>query len=189
MSRLLKQQAVGRHVRKLRESARMSLRALAARTDFSPSFISQLENGQVSPSIGSMEKIAGVLGTTLAEFFAGVGEAASGVVVRVAERRRIPSGWSHGEVETLSTPLRSGRSLEGLLVTLEPGGRSGKHPSARTGEEFAFVLSGRPTLTLGPDRHVLEPGDAVTILSQELRMWANEGTAAAYVLIVSSRSR
>jgi len=52
----------------------MSLRSLASRTDFSPSFISQVENGVVSPSIASMEKIAGALGVTLGEFFAAAAE-------------------------------------------------------------------------------------------------------------------
>jgi transcriptional regulator with XRE-family HTH domain len=58
----LKQQAVGEQVRLLRTQRGMSLRSLAAQTDFSPSFISQLENGQVSPSISSMERIAAALG-------------------------------------------------------------------------------------------------------------------------------
>jgi len=36
----------------------MYLRTLAEKTDFSPSFISQVENRQASPSISSIEKIA-----------------------------------------------------------------------------------------------------------------------------------
>lgn len=163
------------------------MRSLATRTDFSPSFISQLENGQVSPSIGSMEKIANALGATLAEFFAGVEKSKTGVIVRVAERKRVPSGWSKGEVETLSPPVVKDRRIEALLITLAPGGRSGKHPAPHRGEEFALVLEGRPTLSLGSDRHVLEPGDAVAILDEELRLWANEEPTVARILVVSSR--
>ncbi len=66
---LLKQRVVGEHVRRLRTDGGLSLRALAGQTGFSPSFISQLENGQVSPSISSMERIAEALGVTLGEFF------------------------------------------------------------------------------------------------------------------------
>ena len=58
MTSPLKQQMVGAHVRRLRTDRGLSLRALAAETGFSPSFMSQVENGQVSPSISSMEKIA-----------------------------------------------------------------------------------------------------------------------------------
>ena len=57
-------------MRRLREQRGLSLRALAAATDFAPSFISQLEHGTVSPSIASMERIVGALGVSLGEFFA-----------------------------------------------------------------------------------------------------------------------
>src|SRR6185436_2477898 len=87
----LKQQQVGAHVRTLREQARLSVRALAAQTDFSPSFISQLENGQVSPSIHSMGKIANVLGVTLGSFFAAIGPGEGGLILRRGERERMPS--------------------------------------------------------------------------------------------------
>jgi transcriptional regulator with XRE-family HTH domain len=43
----------------------MSLRGLAEKTNFSPSFISQVENGQAPPSISSMERIALALGVLL----------------------------------------------------------------------------------------------------------------------------
>lgn len=183
---VLKQHAVGQRVRQLREEKGLSVRGLAEQSGFSPSFISQVEHGQVSPSISSMEKIAAILGQTLGGFFAGVGAAEGGLIVRASERQAMPSSWSRGGVEMLS-PMRQGRRLEPLLISLEPGGRSGKHPVAHPTEEFAYVLEGRVTLTLGPDPHALAVGDAVTILPQELRLWVNESTSEARVLIVASR--
>jgi hypothetical protein len=38
------------------------------------------------------------------------------------------------------------------LITLEPGGRSAKHPVAHAREEFGYVLAGEVALTLGPIR-------------------------------------
>ena len=180
----LKQQAVGELVRRLREQRGLSLRALASATDFSPSFISQLENGQVSPSIGSMERIAATLGVTLGEFFAALGSNEGGIVVRVADRVELPSVWSSATLEALS-PMSRGRLVEPLLITLQPGGRSGKHPTAQPREEFAFVLEGQVELTLGPDAMTLNPGDSVTILRGELRRWSNNGTALARILVVA----
>jgi transcriptional regulator with XRE-family HTH domain len=188
VSPFLKQQVVGLHVRSLRERSGLSLRALAARTDFSPSFISQLENGQVSPSIHSMEKIATALGVSLAAFFAHVGPAGrGGLVTRVKQRGQLSSSWSLAAIEALS-PMSADQRLEPLLITLQPGGRSGKHPVAHRGEEFALVLKGRPTLQLGPDEHRLATGDAVTLLPGELRLWTNPGRAACCVLIVGLRT-
>jgi len=142
---LLKQQVIGHHVRQLRRRAGLSSRALGGRTNFSASFISQLENGLVSPSIGSMQKIAAALGVTLGEFFTAAGQGATGTI--------------------------------------------GKHPYGHdTAEDYAFVLKGPVTLTLGPDRHVLRTGDAVCFLPGELRLWENPGRIAARLLFVSVRS-
>jgi transcriptional regulator with XRE-family HTH domain len=180
---LLKQQQVGQHVRRLREQARLSVRALAARTDFSPSFISQLENGQVSPSIHSMEKIANVLGVSLGGFFAALGPGEGGLILRRGDREAIPSSWSSAQIESLGRTSAQ-RRLDPLLISLAPGGRSGKHPVAHRAEEFGIVLKGRVHLRIGPDQHVLSVGDSVTLLPGELRLWVNESRGPCQVLIV-----
>lgn len=172
-------------MRQLRQAARLTLRALAAATGFSPSFISQLENGLVSPSIDSMEKIAAALGVTLGAFFAALGSADGAPVVRAQARRALHSLWSAAEIEALSA--LSGR-LEPLLVTLHPGGRSGKHPVVRPTEAFALVLAGHVTLRLGPDEHRLAAGDAVTLIADEPRLWRNDSPSDCRILIVALRA-
>jgi len=184
---VLKQQMVGEHVRHLRERAGFSLRSLAARTDFSPSFISQLEHGQVSPSIHSMEKIATALGVTLSAFFGALRSGEGGLVTRVKQRGRLGSSWSNAEVESLSPSSRHQR-LESFLITLRPGGRSGKHPVSHHGEEFALVMSGKVTLRLGPDEYRLTKGDSAALLADELRLWVNESRTNCSVLVVSLRT-
>lgn len=185
MTPLLKQQVVGQHVHRLRVEAGMSLRMLASQTAFSPSFISQLENGQVSPSIGSMERIAAALGVTLGQFFAATGGGEGGLVVRAVDRTALSSGWSRAEVEALSVARPTAR-LEATLVTLRAGGRSGRHPYPDAREEFALVMQGEVVLTLGPEEHRLRRGDAATILPGELRLWRNEKRAAARFMIIAT---
>ncbi len=181
---LLKQAIIGQHIRKLRQRLGLSSRALGARTGFSASFISQLENGLVSPSIGSMQKIAGALGVTLGEFFTTAAEGASGTIVRAKDRVGFPSQWSSAALESAGT----NRRLEVVVIHLEAGGRSGKHPYGHdTAEDYAFVLKGPVGLTLGPDRHVLRTGDAVCFLPGELRLWENPGRSQARLLFVSVR--
>ena len=183
---LLKQEVVGRRVRSLRQGAGLTLRTLATQTDFSPSFLSQVENGLVSPSISSMEKIANALGVTLGEFFSSTAEADGVLIVRASGRTQAASLWSHAQIEPLS-PLQEGRKFEPVLIRMEPGGRSSKHPVAAGREEFAYVLEGELVLTLGPEEHVMGPGDAVTIRAQELRRWENRSRKAARFLVVASR--
>ena len=186
MSKLLKQQLVGAHVRRLRTQQKISLRKLAGQTGFSPSFMSQVENGRVSPSISSMEKIATELGVTMGEFFAAAAQGEGGLIVRAGGRAAIGSWWSSAEIEALS-PMTPNHRLEPVLITLKPGGRSGKHPYPHPREEFAFVFEGQVNLTLGPEKHALGIGDSVMILPRELRLWENPSPALARVLIVSIR--
>jgi quercetin dioxygenase-like cupin family protein len=179
-----RQQPVGDLIRRLRERRGLSLRGLASAAAFSPSFLSQVENGHVSPSIDSMGRITAALGLTLGEFFTTVADGKHGLVVRRAARTEVPGGWSHATVESLS-PHRRGRMCEPVLVTLAPGGRSGRHAATPAREEFAYVVEGEVDLTLGPETVRLAAGDAVTILRGEHRRWANAADQPAVILIVA----
>lgn len=176
---------VGEQVRRLRTAQGLSLRTLAARAGFSPSFISQVENDQVSPSISSLERIATALEVTLAGFFS-VHQQEAGVVIRSADRQNLASSWSWARIEALG-PVEGNTHLEAVMITMAPGGRSGKRPSSHSGEEFALVFDGEVSLTLGTEVHVLFRGDTVNFASETPHLWENSGTAAARIVIVSSR--
>jgi transcriptional regulator with XRE-family HTH domain len=175
---------LGGTVRRLREGQGLSLRTLASRTGFSASFLSQVENGQASPSIASMDRIASALGVTLAQFFHGAESAPA--IVRSDTRVQLNSEWSKAKIEGLAGDSSVGR-LDAVLITIEPGGMSGKHPYQPAREEFAMVLEGKVLLTLGSSDHVLNGGDAVTILAGVGRRWQNPYEAPARVLVASSR--
>ncbi len=189
MSTPVDPQVIGEHVRRLRLKRHVSVRAFAAQTGFSPSFISQLENGQVSPSLGSMQKIAETLGVTLGEFFAATttGEEEA-LIVRSPDRRRLDSTWTDAHLEALGSMARS-RRLEPVLATFGPGGKSGKHVHSHSHEEFAFVVKGHVRLTLGDDEHALAPGDGVTLPAHAPHRWENRSGEAVEILMVASRLR
>ena len=179
---------VGGIVQALRTGRGLSLRTLAARSGFSPSFISQVEHGQASPSIASLEKIAGALGVTLSEFFAHerAGTSAPDVaIVRATDRPELTSGWSRATLEALGPTGASG-TMEPMMLTLEPEGRSGDR-AAHGGHEFAIVWDGDVRLTLADTEHRLTAGDAVTFRSAMPNRWENVGPTSARVLIVVVR--
>jgi transcriptional regulator with XRE-family HTH domain len=188
MSNAIDPQVIGSHIRELRLKRHLSVRAFAAQTGFSPSFISQLENGQVSPSLGSLQKIAETLKVTLGEFFAAATSRDQGLVVRSADRRRLDSTWTDAHLEALGAMARS-RRLEPIVAIFGPGGKSGKHPHSHQHEEFAFVVKGSVTLTLGEEEHVLEAGDSVTLPTRVPRRWENCSDGIVEILIVSARAR
>jgi transcriptional regulator with XRE-family HTH domain len=189
MGRAVDPQIIGEHIRQLRLKRHVSVRAFAAQTGFSASFISQLENGQVSPSLGSLQKIAETLGVTLGEFFAAAAsEAEEDLVVRPVDRRRLDSTWTDAHIEALGSMKRS-RRLEPVIAIFGPGGKSGKNLHSHSREEFAFVLRGRVTLVLGDEESELGPGDAVTLPAHAPHRWENRGGETVEILIVGARMR
>ena len=177
------EQQVGELVRELREARRLSVRTLAAQAGFSPSFISQVENEQASPSIASLERIATALGVTLGEFFQAT-EARTSLVVKESKRPRLESAWSKAKVEALGVQHSK---IEPVLITLGPGGSSGKKPQPHAREEFALVLSGKVTLVLDGEEQVLQHGDAATIPVQRSRRWFNHTAESTEILVISVR--
>jgi transcriptional regulator with XRE-family HTH domain len=177
---------IGDHLRQLRTGRGLSVRTLAAKAGFSPSFISQVEHGQVSPSIASLERIAAVLGITLGGFFM-ESVPSPAVVVRSTERQELTSAWSRATIEALG-PAGATRTLEPLMITLAPAGRSGTRLHAALGEQFAFVYDGAVTLTLPEATYALTQGDAVSIAAETPHQWQNPGVAPAQVLLVTARA-
>ena len=178
---------VGERIRQLRLGLGLSLRALAAETGFSPSLISQVERGHVMPSIGSLERIAMALGVSLSTFFA-VPEPTSDELVRANARQKLTSTWSPVSIEALR-PTKGAGTLEPILITMAPGGRSGKFPTMQTGEKFVLVLNGEVTLTLGDEVHGLRTGDAITFASAVPHQLENSSADPAQVVVVTARVR
>ena len=177
---------VGDLLRDARTRQDLSVRALAARAGCSPSFISQVENGQASPSISSLERLVHALGMTLADFFRAA--APTTAVVRWHERAALTHAWSHAQIDALG-PTGAGHALEPLMITLAAGGQSGSQPYARGGDEFAFVFEGDVLLTLGEAAHRLARGDAATFPAELPHRWENVGREPARIVVVSARAR
>jgi XRE family transcriptional regulator, regulator of sulfur utilization len=177
---------LGQALRRLRESRHISLKTLADQTGFSSSFLSQVENGQASPSISSMERIATALGVTLGQFFQRA-EASQGSLVRRGDRARLNLDWSSAEIESAGA-LEQGSQLYAFLVKLKVGGLSGKHARPSLNDEFAFVNYGEVILTMGEKDQLLEAGDSAVIPAGIIRRWRNESQQPVQILIVSAKN-
>jgi transcriptional regulator with XRE-family HTH domain len=178
------EQGVGESLRQLRTERNLSVRTLATRAGFSPSFVSQVELNQASPSIASLERLAGALGVTLGSFFRE--PISSGpTVTRAGKRRPLTSWWSRARIEPL-TPMGAGHAFEALMITIASGGTSGKRPYAHRGHQFALVFGGELRLTLGGEVQTLARGDGVTFDAETPHRWENVSKKPAELLIVSS---
>lgn len=179
--------SIGGKVRELRKDRGLSVRTLAARTGFSPSFISQMEAEAVSPSIASLEKVAQELGVSLGQFFSAI-EAAPREVIRGEERPEYESAWSKSTVELLADPT-PGRKLSAVQITVEPGGASGKHAAFGLQEAVVLVLSGELVGHLGGQEIELYEGDTVYVSEGTGFAWENAGSGEAVLVMVAAPGR
>lgn len=179
------EQHVGAAIRRLRDVQRLSVRTLASKCGFSPSFISQVELNQASPSLASLERIASGLGVTLGQFFV-TAESEAPAPIKAANRPMLQSGWSRAQIESLSPP-GVGIKLESLLITLHPEGSSGAQLHTRETELFAMVFAGEVRLHLTETVQVLRRGDAITIPPGTPHRWENTGAKDVQLLKVIPR--
>ena len=101
---------LGNKIKKLREDARLSLRDLGEKTSLSASFLSQLELGQGSPSIASLENIASALNVHITYFFDDPSKEDS-IVIRKSERKKIYSQGSKAIIQPLAYKLSKKKSI------------------------------------------------------------------------------
>jgi transcriptional regulator with XRE-family HTH domain/mannose-6-phosphate isomerase-like protein (cupin superfamily) len=205
---------VGEGLRKHRQEAGVSLRALARAVGVSPSLISQIEHGKASPSVATLYAIVSELGISLDELFfdqpRGAAAAAGSDAPQTpdigedrfpADRWRAPSeGPVLRSANRLSLTLATGVRWERLTASHDPGveflyctypvgGESAPVDDLMThsGSEYGIVLEGRCGATVGEDHYELEAGDSIAFDSRTPhRFWNldDEGPMVAIWTVV-----
>ena len=156
---------VGEKIKILREQKGLLLKDVADRTGFSTALISQMENHLVSPSLGTLIKLAKALDVKVGDFFGEshedpytiVRKDEQKTVSRFASKEGVKYGYSYG---SLGFDLKN-RHMEPFIVTLEPATIKTSKTSTHEGEEFIYVLEGEMEVILGNHRDVLYPGDSI----------------------------
>ncbi len=156
---------VGEKVKTLREQKGFSLKDLADLTGFSTALLSQMENHLVSPSLGTMIKLAKALGVKVGDFL-GETEGEPFAIVRKDERKTVSrfaskEGVKYGYAYESLGFEKKNRHMEPFIVTLEPATVKTSKTSVHDGEEFIFVLEGAMEVILGNHTDVLYSGDSI----------------------------
>jgi transcriptional regulator with XRE-family HTH domain len=180
--------AVGQRIRDLRRTRAMSLEAVAARTDLSIGFLSQIERGLSSPSLRVLATLADVLGVGIAGLFGTKEDAAAApnaVVTRERQRAQL-NLWRTGISKQLLSPAGSEGRLNLFLVHMEPGGSTGDELYTHDGEEAGLVIEGEMKLTVDAESWTLKHGDSFRFASRRPHRFSNpSGDSKAVVLWVN----
>jgi uncharacterized cupin superfamily protein len=99
-------------------------------------------------------------------------DAPDSAIVRAGEGAQINFGGTDAKEYLLSSGNQN--AIEVLHSKIAPGGSGGEQLYALNCEvEFVYVLLGQLEVVLGPDRHLLNTGDAMTFRGRDPHTWRN----------------
>jgi transcriptional regulator with XRE-family HTH domain len=172
---------VGRCLRELRTERNLSIRALAGLSGLNANTLSLIENGKTSPSVSTLQLLAGALKVPITAFFE-TGIPKNNIsYLKAGQRPR--AAFTHGVFEDLGAGLTL-RGGQPLLVTLEPKADSGPTPIVHTGHEFVFCLEGCLSYTIEDRNYRLDPGDSLLFEAYLPHRWQNIAEIPSQSLLV-----
>ena len=174
---------IGSKIKRLRVRLGLTQEELAARTELTKGFISQLERDITSPSIATLMDILEALGTNVSEFFSDRED--DGVMTYAADDMFIKADEEAGVTIRWLVTNAQRNALEPILVTLAPGA-STEPDDPHEGEEFGYVLSGTISLICGEQKHKVRRGDAFYFRPTGVHYLINTGKSEGKVLWVST---
>ncbi|MCG8441920.1 MAG: XRE family transcriptional regulator [Caulobacterales bacterium] len=156
------ERAIGATVRKLRKQLNLTVGELAAVAGVSVAMLSKVENGQISPSLSTLAKLADGLKVPISRLFTEFDErrdcsfvpAGQGVTI---DRRGTRMGH---EYRVLGATLAGDLAVEPYLITLEPNATS-YAGFQHEGVEFIHMLSGAVGYRHGDKIYDMRPGDSL----------------------------
>ena len=162
---------VGGRLREARHGRGLTLDDVAGAAGLTKSFVSAVERGDTSPSIGSLYRICEVLGISISAIFETV-EAPESNVVRRADVRGVSFGGRGVENFVLSP--RGERRAQIIETHVAPGGSPGPEPWSHSGDlVIATVLEGSLEFRFAGESTVLRAGDTISYSPAEPHSWGN----------------
>ena len=180
----------------------MSLRALAKLIDVSPSFVSQVELGKASPSVGTLYALVNALGLSLGDVMPEeepeesarpAAAEPAGVVTWPRARAHVQRGDSRPRIRMAGVTWErltpdDDPMVDFLYVTYEPGSASCPEEDLMRhgGREYGHVISGRLEIQVGFETYRLDGGDSINFDSATPHRLSNpfdEPAVAVWVVV------
>lgn len=156
------EQAIGAQIRSLRRRVELTVMDLAHAAGISAGMMSKIENGQISPSLATLQAVAASLNVPLTQLFASFEEkrdcsyvrAGQGVLI---ERRGTKVGHQYN---LLGHAIGGDVVVEPYLITLRE--EAVPYTGFRhAGTEFIYMLTGEVIYRHGEETYQLQAGDAL----------------------------
>ena len=168
---------LGMLIRRRRNQLGLTLQALCDRAGVSVGYLSQVERGHATPSLGTLAQIAQGLDADL-NHFVGTPRPAD-ALTRAGSRPQFSLDGVSMVYESLGAAF-PGAELSCFLLHVPPGFVS--ETVRHEGEEIIFILKGEIVQTLNGQSFVLHEGDSLHYDGSIAHSWANRTEADARIL-------
>ncbi len=156
---------LGSRIKKFREAQEMTRAQLADLSSLSVAQIEELEEKNMYPSLGPLQKVARALNVRLGTFMDDV-HCKDPIIVRRSESEDdLIMQRSHNKRAAYRYfslgKGKSDRNMEPFFIEIQPEAPEDQELSSHQGEEFIMVASGKLKVIYGKEVSVLEAGDTV----------------------------
>ena len=176
---------LGQRIKALRTERDLQQRQLAEKAELTPSMVSQIESGRLTPSLHTVGKLAAALGVPIAALFDGQPDGR----ILVSRKKDYPAVSFDGSTEqwaVLGAGLFEGK-IRAVVATLGPRvrGITTEKVVIKPGQmKLFYVLDGKVALHYNGERHALETGDSALLDGGAPHGWENLGNRPARALWV-----
>lgn len=173
---------IGPKIKALRLENGLTQAELAARSELSKGFISQVESQITFPSLETLSNILEILGSSFQAFF--LKEDDEQIVYKDADFY-VSEDEALRQTIAWVVPNAQKYEMEPIILTLKPGGKS-ILDDPHAGEEFGYVIEGEVTLKYGVKKVTLKKGETFYYRCNKTHGVENHSKALCKLLWVST---
>ncbi|MEM5467176.1 XRE family transcriptional regulator [Celeribacter marinus] len=171
--------ALGTRMRALRHRMSMTLRQVSEASGVSVGYISQVERGNATPTLGTLNQIAQALEVDTGYFVRT--PCAVDSLTRGGARPKFSVPGSPIEYEQIGAE-RAGHELTSFVINVPPGYAS--EVVHHIGEEIIYILEGEISQMVGEREYLMGVGDSLHYLGTTPHCWSNKTDKPARILWV-----
>jgi transcriptional regulator with XRE-family HTH domain len=178
--------SLGERLRMLRTERRLSQRDLAYQAGISANSISLIERNEISPSVSTLQSLAGALNIKISYFF---DEEYTGNILFVKSEERPVIKGKGLFIEGVGKRLPN-QEVEPFRIILEPYATSGEQEVIHPGQEFVCCQEGKVEYLIDGQSYLVEEGDFLIFEASLPHLWRNPfGRRAIFLLVIQTSNQ
>ncbi len=182
--------SVGKRIRTFREERNVDLETLSQNTGLTVNFLERMENDEIYPTIGPLQKVARSLGVRLGTFLDDQ-FTRDPIISRIDQLGSVDPAMHTGRTPRSSYIYqalgkgKSDRNMEPFFIEIYPDKDEERKTISHQGEEFILVLKGELMVVYGRETYYLKAGETIYYNSIVPHYVGAHGDAPAQLLAVT----